>query len=95
MTDRSTEPQAEPCPMHTIACTFDVSVRVQEGTTPQHLIEYLTAHLENRDPDLHEDIFDELEGLAMQVTGYPVGNGSEAMEHMLDAAESPTKAVQP
>lgn len=92
MLDRSTEPQAEPCPMHTVACVIDVSVRVQEGTTAQHLIEYLTAHLENREPDLHEDIFDELEGLAMQVSAWPVGSGTEAMEEMLDAAESP-KAV--
>jgi len=73
--DRSIEPQAEPCATHEAVVMLIVRASVQEGTTEAHVIEYISAHLENRDPDLHEDIFDELEGLAMSVHGRGKGAG--------------------
>lgn len=78
-TDRSTEPQAEACATHEIAVILIVRADVQEGTTEGHLIEYVSAHMENREPDpdlLPEAVYDELEGLAMRVRGRGVGKGS-------------------
>lgn len=76
--DRSTEPQAEACATHEIAVILIVRADVQEDTTEAHLIEYISAHLENREPspDLHEDIYDELESATMRVRGRGVGKGS-------------------
>lgn len=101
--DRRDEAKPEPCAVHEIAAVFVVRAQVCEGTAPAHLIEYVRALLENREHELHEDIFDELESLPMTVTAHPAtpamatvlfpACGSEAMEEMLDAAESPAKAV--
>ncbi|MBU1040166.1 MAG: hypothetical protein KKF77_03580 [Proteobacteria bacterium] len=70
--DRSAEQPAEPCARHEVAAVFIVRANVCEGTTAAHLIEYVSAHLANREPDLHEDVFDELEGATMDVTGQEV-----------------------
>lgn len=104
--DRRNEPQAEPCALHAIAAVVIVSANVPEGVEPRHLVDYVAAHLENRDHGLHEDIVDELIRQPMQVVGHAIrpalapvlfpafpACGSEAMEAMLDAAESPAKAV--
>lgn len=65
--DRSQEPLPEPCATHFVSLPLDVRVRVSEGITEAHVFEYIKAHLENREADLHEDIWDELEGLTMHV----------------------------
>lgn len=106
MHDRSTEPQAAPCALHPIAAIIIVSANVPEDTHPAHLIEYIAAHLENRSHTLHEDIVDELTRQPMQVVGHEIRPAmapvlfpsfatpaTEGMEEMLDAAESPAKAV--
>jgi len=101
--DRRNEPQAEPCALHAIAAVVIVSAKVPEGVEPRHLVDYVSAHLENRDHGLHDDIVDELTRQPMQVVGHAIrpalasvlfpARGTEAMEEMLDAAESPAKAV--
>lgn len=106
MPDRSAETPAAPCALHPIAAIIIVSANVPVDTHPAHLIEYVAAHLENRRHKLHEDIVDELTRQPMQVVGHEIrpalapvlfpsfaGTASEAMENMLDAAESPAKAV--
>ena len=65
--DRSAEQPAEPCARHKVAAIIIVRAELCEGTTAAHLIEYVTAQLANREPDLHEDIWDELEGVTMDV----------------------------
>lgn len=63
--------QPEACATHEITVMFIARINVQEGTTEAHAIEYISAHLENREPshDLHEDIFDELASATMRVHG--------------------------
>lgn len=101
--DRRDEPQADACATHKVAVVLVVEAQVAEGITAEHLAEFVRAPLENRKPDLHEDIYDELTSLPMTVTANPVNPGmaallfpalsrTEAMEEMLDAAESPAKA---
>lgn len=70
--DRSAEQPAEPCARHEVSAVFIVRAKVCEGTTAAHLIEYVSAHLGNREPDMHEDIFDELESVTMDVAGQAV-----------------------
>lgn len=71
-------PQTEPCATHEITVMLIVRGQVQEGTTEAHAIEYISAHMENRetDPDLlPESVFDELESATMRVHGRGVENG--------------------
>lgn len=67
--DRANEPQAEPCATHEVRVQLLVTATVCEGTEAWHVLEYISAHLGNREPDLHEDIFDELEGAKMVAVG--------------------------
>jgi|GEM_PF-3503277 len=71
MTDRTTE-TAAPCALHPIAAIIIVSANVPEGVEPYHLVNYVSAHLENRDHGLHEDIVDELTRQPMQVVGHEI-----------------------
>lgn len=82
--DRAHEPQAEPCATHEVRIHLLVTATVCEGTEARHVLEYIRAHLGNREPDLHEDIFDELEGATMHVQGQEVPEKQE--KHTLGCA---------
>lgn len=66
------QPAAAPCTLHSIAAILVVSASVPEGVEPRHLVDYVAAHLGNRDHGLHEDIVDELTRKPMQVVGHEI-----------------------
>lgn len=70
--DRAHEPQAEPCARHKVRIQLLVEAEVCEGTEAHHLFEHCEALLTGRDPDIHEDILDELRAAELDVRGQEV-----------------------
>ncbi len=73
--DRSVEPQAEACATHPGAVFMCIRADLSEDVTDEHLLEYVSALLENRTPDMHEDIYDELCRAELRVVGRAQGTG--------------------
>jgi hypothetical protein len=64
--DRSAETPLPACATHAVELRLIVRGQLPEGIEAHHLFEYIQAHLANREADLHEDIYDELESLALE-----------------------------
>jgi hypothetical protein len=80
ITDRSTEPALAPCATHPVELRLIVRGQLPEGCEAHHLFEYIQAHLANREADLHEDIFDELEGLTLECEVVPNADDAQVTE---------------
>lgn len=65
-TDRSAETPLPACATHPVELRLIVRGQLPEGIEAHHLFEYIQAYLGNREHELHEDIFDELEGLTLE-----------------------------
>jgi len=71
-TDRTADTPTA-CASHEVAAVLIVRAKVCEGTTAQHLAEFLAAIIEGTNDDLHEDIRDELCSADFRAMARPVG----------------------
>lgn len=80
LTDRSAETPMPACSTHPVELRLIVRGQLPKGIEAHHLFEYIQAHLGNRQAELHEDIFDELEGLTLECEVVPNAHDASVAE---------------